>query len=474
MHNVDWNSLAFNEGVLAEPVRDDGRVVLWLSGPSDGQFQYWERIAMAARAAPTSENGVGATPAVAIRARQRLSDGVFSKLARKLSRRDPETTWTLPDGHEVERCGERRTNLALAWTEQAAGTLDEESVRRRWPECQRLQPLASGLFLVEGVSEPPPSRPSNGTPKSRTEPAEPVDLAQVAAKVVEAARANGDAKAEALALSDLSMVVLLGGDSAQAVEHLRKALELCRERGDRSLETDVLCNLGFALLGVGQAHEARDALESALALSRSSGDVHAEKLALERLGMAHSNLGDPAGALRYIDRALELAQAHGDRQQEPRLLWRQAIALADLKRPEQAIARAEASVAFLRADGKPEADWYEAQIHKYRSDPSVLSSSKPDFMGGPIYAGAVTTAPPATDPKVGPGLLRMALSATKAMAAFLGSGLKTTPVDVQEARLAVCRSCSHHTGLRCRICGCFTNVKSRMAHERCPIGKWPA
>jgi hypothetical protein len=170
-----------------------------------------------------------------------------------------------------------------------------------------------------------------------------------------------------------------------------------------------------------------------------------------------------------------MARATGDRQQEPRLLWRQAIALADLKRPDQAIARAEASVAFLRADGKPEADWYEAQIQKYRSDPSVLSASKPDFLGGPIYAGAVTTAPaPAIDPKAGPGLLRMALSATKAMAAFLGSGLKTAPVDVQEARLAICRACPHHTGLRCRICGCFTNVKSRMAHERCPIGKWPA
>jgi tetratricopeptide (TPR) repeat protein len=475
MRSVDWNSLAFNEGVLAEPVRDDGRVVLWLSGPSDGQFQYWERIAMAARAEPTSENGVGAAPAVAIRTRRRLSDGVFSKLARRLSRRDSETTWTLPDGSEVERCGERRTNLALAWAEQAAEAFDEEVVRKRWPECQRLQPLASGLFLVEGVREAAPARPSNGASGARTEPAEPVDLAGVAAKVVEAARAAGDAKAEALALSDLSMVVLIGGDAAQAVEHLRRALDLCREQGDRHLETDVLCNLGFALLGVSQAHEAKDVLGTALALAQELKDVHAEKLALERLGMAHSNLGDPSGALRYIDRALEMARTHNDRQQEPRLLWRQAIALADLKRPEQAIAKAKASAAFLRADGKPEAEWYEAQIEKYRTDPSVLSASKPDFMGGPIYAGAVTTVPAApTDPKAGPGLLRMALSATKAMAAFLGSGLKTAPVDVQEARLAVCRACPHHTGLRCRICGCFTNVKSRMAHERCPIGKWPA
>ncbi len=27
--------------------------------------------------------------------------------------------------------------------------------------------------------------------------------------------------------------------------------------------------------------------------------------------------------------------------------------------------------------------------------------------------------------------------------------------------------------LRCRLCGCFTNVKARLDHEECPIGKWP-
>jgi hypothetical protein len=30
------------------------------------------------------------------------------------------------------------------------------------------------------------------------------------------------------------------------------------------------------------------------------------------------------------------------------------------------------------------------------------------------------------------------------------------------------------TGLRCRICGCFTAAKARLDHERCPAGKWPA
>ncbi len=80
---------------------------------------------------------------------------------------------------------------------------------------------------------------------------------------------------------------------------------------------------------------------------------------------------------------------------------------------------------------------------------------------------------PGVDPNTGPGLLRMAVSATKAMMRFIGSGLRATPADIQQQRMATCQACEHHTGLRCRICGCFTNVKTRMAHEQCPIGKWP-
>jgi hypothetical protein len=91
-------------------------------------------------------------------------------------------------------------------------------------------------------------------------------------------------------------------------------------------------------------------------------------------------------------------------------------------------------------------------------------------MGGSVMTATQT----GTDPGSGPGLLRMAVSATKAMMKFIGSGLKTTAPDIQQNRMATCQACEHHTGLRCRICGCFTNVKTRMAHEQCPIGKWPA
>ena len=91
-----------------------------------------------------------------------------------------------------------------------------------------------------------------------------------------------------------------------------------------------------------------------------------------------------------------------------------------------------------------------------------------------VMAGQSSQGQSASPANSGPGLLRMAMSATKAMAAFIGTGMKATPLDLQQKRIQTCMACEHHTGMRCKICGCFTHVKSRMLHEDCPIGKWPA
>jgi hypothetical protein len=68
----------------------------------------------------------------------------------------------------------------------------------------------------------------------------------------------------------------------------------------------------------------------------------------------------------------------------------------------------------------------------------------------------------------------MALSAAKAMAQFVGTGLKSVTPETHRERLQTCAACEHHTGLRCRACGCFTNAKAWLPHEDCPLGKWPA
>ena len=276
------------------------------------------------------------------------------------------------------------------------------------------------------------------------------------------------------------MVAMNGGNAAEAVKFLQEALELYRAWATATARPTCCAIWASHWSASATARPPAKPWNPRLVLAQDAHNVYAEKLVLDRLAMTLTSLHEPAAALPLLSQALEMARGVGDHQQEPRLLWMQAIALAELNRTDQAIAKAEASIAFLRAEEKPEAAWYEAQLERFRSNASALSSPSPVDMGGPIYAGAVTTttatATPhaAGQPRTGPGLLRMALSATKAMATFIGSGMKPSSVDVQNARLAVCRTCEHHTGLRCRICGCFTNVKVKMTHERCPIGKWPA
>lgn len=66
---------------------------------------------------------------------------------------------------------------------------------------------------------------------------------------------------------------------------------------------------------------------------------------------------------------------------------------------------------------------------------------------------------------------QMARSLAREMARFARSGFKTAR-DYQK-RLAVCEACAEFiAGRRCRICGCFMDVKARMATTDCPLGKW--
>ncbi len=70
------------------------------------------------------------------------------------------------------------------------------------------------------------------------------------------------------------------------------------------------------------------------------------------------------------------------------------------------------------------------------------------------------------------GLSDMARNAAGALGRALKSGGRRVPLAEQERRLAICRGCQHWTGRRCLLCGCFGKLKTRLATESCPIGKW--
>jgi hypothetical protein len=125
---------------------------------------------------------------------------------------------------------------------------------------------------------------------------------------------------------------------------------------------------------------------------------------------------------------------------------------------------------------------FAVYMRKYQSGDSdaALAAATPaaaDSWSGSFVASAYAgpSGSPAQGQSVqGPGLLKMAITATDAMRKFIASGLKTSPADVSRKRLDTCRTCEHHTGIRCRVCGCFTSAKVKLVHEACPLGKWPA
>jgi hypothetical protein len=292
-----------------------------------------------------------------------------------------------------------------------------------------------------------------------------------------AARQSGDHRREASALNDLAVICLNQKQAPRAAALLEEALALTRGDGDPFLEGDVRRNLGLAALGVHQPERAREILEGAVAFARSCRDRFGEKTALDRLGSAFAKLNDPNRTIGCYERALALAREVGDRKHEADLLWQIAMQHADLGRKDEAVVKGEEAVGLLAAMNSPHAAWFAANLNKYRiGEPSVVLAPRSALSDGQgvIVSGWAPPPSVAEGPgqATGPAVLRMAFSAARSMTRFLGSGLKTAPAEVQSQRLQACAGCAHHTGLRCRVCGCFTNVKTRMDHESCPLGHW--
>ncbi len=481
-----WQDLVLAENVFPEPVTDENRIVLWLRIDRDGSFQHWERIGTVARAQATTRDGLCAMAATSIRAREWIG-GALGRILHGLRERKGNRRFTLPSGRSAEQCGERLADLLLVWASAEPPISDETVIKRGWPEAARLERLGENLYLVGGVATEADRAKAVGKAAESQQPLSEGTPREDAERSLALARQARDPNAEVMALTDLGVIGLNEGDPQRAINFLEQALALSRQLQDKDRDCDILGNLGMALLAVRQPARAWELFQHQLTYGRAKGDPYAEKLALERLAIASGNLGDPNRAIALYDQALAVTRRVGDRHQEANVLWQQGIQFADLGQREPAIAKAEEAVTLFKLLGKPQASWYGAYLQKYRmglldDQPGDAAGggtgfSPHSYLGGSVVANAMAQQPTgsgAAQAKGGPGLLRMAMSATKAMANFVGSGFKTATPEVQRQRLQTCAVCEHHTGLRCQICGCFTNVKSRLLHEDCPIGKWPA
>ena len=212
---------------------------------------------------------------------------------------------------------------------------------------------------------------------------------------------------------------------------------------------------------------------------------------MERLGLAHWHLREFAAALSCFEQALGLARLVGDRMQAANLLWYQGIQYAELGQRDLAIAKAEESIALFKAMGRPQAAWYGSHLQKYRmglyeeapgrGTGAGVSTSPQSYLGGAIVASVMPGQPAAgqaqaaspAQQRSGPAAHGDVGNQGDGHVRRLGHEDDAPPIIQQQAKSNLCGSCEHHTGMRCKICGCFTHVKIKMAHEDCPIGKWP-
>ena len=459
----EWRRLQLDEGILPEPGPETNRLVLWLPGKPAGAFRPWERVSTVPGAAVRTEQGLRTVAAISVALRQRLR-GFLGRLWQRLRKPDAEATWILPDGSSAEQSGDRQVDLLLVWAEDDATPLDEERLRAHWRQATHLRRLGANLYLIAGIA------PEAAAPEPP--PGDPLEQAE---QVLTRTRQAGDRRAEAVALTDLGIVSLRSGASKRAVAVLEQALQITRQAQDRAREADVLCQLALASLAIGEPQRGLEQLREALTSAHAAGDPLAEKVALDHLGILHTALRDYGAARTAYEQALAVARAVGDRQHQADLLWSLAIENAALGDSQQASAQAQAAIELFAQLGSPHVGWLTEHLQRYRAGETNnrLVSARPGYGGSSvIHAGP---AQPVLAPANVNGLsvLHMAISAVKSMAWFLAAGAKVVGEATYHRRLGACAPCPHHTGLRCKVCGCFTSIKARLPHEKCPLGKWP-
>lgn len=468
-----WQDRILDPGIAREPSADGHGFALWIPSGRNRDFHLWERISSVPHTEFTLEPGVGATAATSVQAKQSIKS-VWGKLWQRFRTRSEGRTWVLLNGETADQCGERRNDLLLVWSEGEAACLDQAWIKSRWPASGEARRIGPSLFVVFGVT--PPDAGSTAT-QAEAE----VCPQKLAKRIVAEGRQAGDRRREIAALTDLGLALLHAGNVVRALAVLEEALGLARQWGDPAEQAEVSDQVALALLRDGQASRALPLLERCLISTREAGDRFAEKIVLEHQAFAYVQLGHAARAVACFEEALHLARAVNHRKHEADLLWYLAIQHAELGRRDEAIAHAQSAIDLMWQTQNPQAAWFAEHLRKYRAGEAgnwLAGGHEPGFdmppalRNGSISAGSWSATSAGPQSASGPGWLCMALSAAKSMARFIGSGFKTVPPHTLQRRLRTCAACPHHTGLRCKLCGCFTHAKARMTHEECPIGKW--
>jgi hypothetical protein len=76
-----------------------------------------------------------------------------------------------------------------------------------------------------------------------------------------------------------------------------------------------------------------------------------------------------------------------------------------------------------------------------------------------------------------PSLLKKVQNFTKSVVNHVANGMENVSSSVKEERMSICRACPFFNQTdpknpTCNKCGCYLEIKTGWASEKCPEGKW--
>ncbi len=165
------------------------------------------------------------------------------------------------------------------------------------------------------------------------------------------ARESGDRALEATASGLLGNVSAAQGRNAEAIDFYRHAIVLYRELGFPQNEATILCNLAGVTAAQGRPAEALDHFERTLSICREVGYRQIEAVALVNLGPLRRRLGDAPGAHADLEAAVALSREIGARYPEGYGLLRLGELAGDVGDFDLARRYVEQSLALRREIG---------------------------------------------------------------------------------------------------------------------------
>ncbi len=168
---------------------------------------------------------------------------------------------------------------------------------------------------------------------------------------LKAARAAGDAKAEAKTLNLIGALYVVTSNYPNALESYNQGLARARSQKDAEQEAAALNGIGDCYRSKNEFKKALDTYQQALDVTTASGDERGQAVSLNGLGWIESIIGQNQRSLEYHIRALPLARKAGDSVEEAAILRRTGVVCFLLGDTQKALDYVNQAILLSRRTG---------------------------------------------------------------------------------------------------------------------------